>query len=117
MHVERWLIFPYGPYSPDILYLQKDYEEKEKEIERLKQELEQARQEAAAAAAVPAVVVQRKPSPHGSPHQFRPHSYHVDVNDMSGSLSQPASTEEDQTSTGLTTIPFSLTQEPPDIGT
>lgn len=117
MHIERWLGSSYGPCSPDILYLQKDYEEKEKEIERLKQELEQARGEAAAAEAVPAVVVQRKPSPHGSPHQFRPHSYHVDVSDMSGSLSQPAPTEEDQSSTGLTTISYSLTQEPPDLGT
>lgn len=66
-----------------LFFLQKDVDEKDKEIERLKKELEKAQQVGEAP-----VVVARNPSPHGSPPQFgfRPHSIHVE----SSSLSQPA---------------------------
>lgn len=79
------------------MYMQKDYEEKEREINRLKEELKQARLEAAETAAAEAIVTQRKSSFRGSPIEFRPHSYHMDTSGMSGSLSQPAPTEEDKT--------------------
>jgi hypothetical protein len=80
----------------DIL---RDFEEKDAEIERLRRELVEARQ-SAVAAAPPTIVVARKPSPHSSPLQFRPHSCHVA--DLSGSLSQPSMGED---TVGLVPLP------------
>ena len=74
-------------YMYICLLLQRDYEEKDAEIERLRRELEEARR-SAATSTPPTIVVARKPSPHNSPPQFRPHSCHVA--DLAGSLSQPA---------------------------
>lgn len=85
--------------------MQKVCEEKDVEIERLKQQLEEARD---AMAATPTVIMARnKISPRNSPPMFRPHSCHIDITDLSnGSLSQPIPEDDHE----------SLTQ-PADTGT
>ena len=80
-----------------LMKMQKECEEKDSEIERLKRELEEARESAATVAKPTIVMARNKISPHNSPPLFRPHSCHVDISDVSGSLSQPLSggTEDD----------------------
>ena len=97
------------------IYPQNDYEKKDGEIERLKQELEQVRREAEAARQ-PNVVVARNSSPRNSPPQFRPHSCHVDITEMPGSLSQPAGMGGDMT--GLAAATFArVPRQTADTGT
>ena len=78
----RWMYMYIGcdSYVSCLCSLQRDIDEKDKEIERLKKELEKARKLGEVS------VMARNPSPQNSPPQFRPHSIHVD----SSSLSQPA---------------------------
>ena len=66
------------------MHPQRDSEEKEAEIERLKQELEKARESAVATAEPTVVMPRNKLSPKNSPSLCRPHSCHVDIADLSG---------------------------------
>lgn len=77
--------------------MQKECEEKDSEIARLKRELEEVRESVAAITNPTLVMTRNKVSPHNSPPLFRPHSCHVDIANVSGSLSQPVSgaTEDD----------------------
>ena len=73
--------------------MQRDNDEKEAEIERLKRELEKARE--AAIPAEPAVVVvpRNKVSPKNSPPSFRPHSCHIDIADISSAAEREGRAE------------------------